>query len=322
MLAFKSLSPTTFTTIHPPRAMGNARPIAYGGFALAAAYKAAALTLLTPSETQPEYHLYSFTGNYLGPANNNHPLLTSVTTIRQTRTFATRLVQVSQQQDDGSTRNCLVALADFQVAEPASLLTYSAPPSRTYTHHSNLPDADTYNKQLVASGRVQPKHVEALNTAFAVLKRLFDTRQCPEGIFAQKLSGIAKHLPTTQDTLPLTEKSTADWLRARDPLPNQVENTALLAWMMDGALAFAPLTFSGLFLEDAGPTSSLDFALRVFTNRVDLERWHLRELRTAVGAEGRSYTESRLWDEGGRCVASMTQQSILRPKGEKKGGKL
>ena len=92
------------------------------------------------------------------------------------------------------------------------------------------------------------------------------------------------------------------------------EQLASLAFFMDGAISFAPLVFTGMFLDDAAACSSLDFALRVFSNDVRGEEWGLKEIRTYVGAGGRTFSEGRLWDEEGRCIASMTQQSILRPK--------
>jgi acyl-CoA thioesterase len=107
-------------------------------------------------------------------------------------------------------------------------------------------------------------------------------------------------------------------------LPNEMENVACLAFLMDGAIAFAPLSFSGMFLDDSAATSSLEFSLRLFRRGSELDlggKWWLREIGTVVGAEGRTYSEGRLFDEGGVCVASMTQQSICRPKG-KKGEKL
>ncbi|KAF2749795.1 acyl-CoA thioesterase II [Sporormia fimetaria CBS 119925] len=312
MLAIRPLTPTTFTTVHPPLRMGNAKAIAYGGFALATAVKSASSTL--PS-SGPTYHLYSLTGNYLGPSSTSRPLKTTVRTIRQTRTFATRLVEVFQTQDNGSDRAVLVALADFQVKEPSMPeMVYSAPPTRPYTHHSSLEATETQAMKLVSQGKVPEQVVSAYSHAFGLMQSLFTTKQAPEGIFAQNLTGIAKHLPTTQDSLPLTQRSTADWLRSKHELPNQEEQVALLAFVLDGAIAFAPLAFSHMFLDDSGATSSLDFALRVFSTEVDLTQWCLREMTTHVGNEGRTYSESRLWDEGGRCVACMTQQSVMRPK--------
>lgn len=174
---------------------------------------------------------------------------------------------------------------------------------------------------MVRDGKVGQKLVDMQNTSFGLFARLFNTRPCPEGIFAQLITGLAKHLPTTQDHLELTDRSTADWVKLPDVLEDQTENVACLGFLLDGALAFAPLTFSHMFLDDSSATSSLDFALRVFSNKVEMGEWHLREMVTHVGAEGRTYSEARMWDEGGRCVASMTQQSIMRPR-KKKGGKL
>jgi len=44
-------------------------------------------------------------------------------------------------------------------------------------------------------------------------------------------------------------------------------------------------------------------------------------LMTSVGDVGRTYVEAKLWDDEGKCVASLTEQSILRPKKEAKGVK-
>jgi acyl-CoA thioesterase len=46
---------------------------------------------------------------------------------------------------------------------------------------------------------------------------------------------------------------------------------------------------------------------------VDLNEWHLKEMKTINGAEGRTFGEAHLWDLKGNLVASMTQQSIMRP---------
>lgn len=83
---------------------------------------------------------------------------------------------------------------------------------------------------------------------------------------------------------------------------------------MDGGLSTLPLTFDHMFLEDAGACSTLDFALRIFSNDVRFDQWHLREMRTHTGGNGRTYSEGTLWDEKGNMVCSMTQQNILRVK--------
>jgi acyl-CoA thioesterase II len=309
-LAFKPQSnDNEFEAIHPPQQMGNPSNIAYGGYALATACKAAYLSV--PSG----YHLYSMLGHYLGPAYANRPLRAKVRTIRQTRTFATREVEVSQKTDDGKERVCLITITDFQVNEPATLLEFSKPPSKTYTHYADLPTQKQNFQKLFDDGKISQKMLTAHTKTFGLMETTFDQRPCPESIFAQNLFGMAKTLPTTQDNLPLTSRTTADWFRCLEPMSTTADHIANLTFLIDGAIAFLPLSFSHMWFEDVAACSSLDFALRIYRSGddVDLGQWHLRELSTKVGAEGRSYSESWVWDEAGRAVACMSQQSILRP---------
>ncbi|KAI8935182.1 hypothetical protein NX059_007775 [Plenodomus lindquistii] len=315
-LALTRLDESTFETTTKPQRMGNPLPIAYGGYALAVACKAAALTV--PSN----YHLYSMQGHFLGPASTDHQLRARTRILRQTRVFATRQVEVSQTLSDGSTRICLVALADFQTPEPATLLTYSPSPKQPYTPWHACPTQHSVQETLVKSGKVSEKDMQVFQKTFSLTKHLFDQRPCPEGIFAQNLQGMAKNLPHSQDHVPLPDRTTAEWFRSRETFPttNPIDNIVALTWFLDAALSFTPLAFSHLWFEDVEAVSSLDFSLRVFTNKVDLQKWHLRELRTPTGGVGRSFGETWVWDEGGRAVACMSQQSILRPKkGEGQG---
>lgn len=314
-LAFKELEENTWTTLHPPQRMGNALPIAYGGYALAVACKAACLSV-------PEgYHIYTFMGNYLGPAYTDRPLRVSTRTIRQTRTFATRHVEVSQKQDNGALRVCLFATADFQVKEKGSMFEYSRSPSKQYSRHDGLSSALETASKLHAAGKVNKEFHDLYAKAFSVSASLFDVRPCLEGIFAQNLSGLAKNLPHTQDDLPLTSRTTADWFRSSEHLPTPTDNLAALTFYSDGALSFCPLSFSHLYLDDSAACSSLDFALRFFRD-VDVNQWHLREISTHAGSEGRTFSECWIWDEQGRAVASMSQQSIMRVLPPQEKGKL
>jgi acyl-CoA thioesterase II len=294
-----------FETIHPPLPMGNPLNIAYGGYALAMACRSAYMSVPTG------YHLYSMLGHFLGPAFADRPLRAKVRTIRQTRTFATRQVEVSQRRDDGGERVCLVAIADFQVQEPATLLEFSKPPSMEYTHHQGLPQQQDVYQKLLEDGKITKKMLDAHTKTFGLMNDTFDQRPCPESIFSQNLFGIAKSLPHTQDHLPVTDRTTSDWVRCYETMPTPTDHMSNLTFLIDGAIAFLALSFNHLW-----------FALRFFKSgdQVDLGQWHLRELKTKVGAEGRAFGESWIWDEQGRAVASMSQQSILRPAVKK--GKL
>jgi acyl-CoA thioesterase II len=319
-LAFKPQTTNNeFETIHPPQKMGNPLNIAYGGYALAVACKAAYLSVPTG------YHLYSMLGHYLGPAYADRPLRAKVRTIRQTRTFATRQIEVSQKRDDGEERVCLIAINDFQVQEPATLVEFSRPPSMEYTHYQGLPRQQDVYKKLLTDGKITQFQLGAHQKTFGIMNDIFDQRPCPESIFAQTLFGIAKELPHTQDHLPVTSRTTADWFRCKNFLTTPSDNLSHLTFLIDGAIAFLALSFSNLWFEDVSACSSLDFALRFFQSgdQVDLGEWHLREMQTRVGSEGRAFGESWVWDERGKAVACMSQQSIVRPRpNEREKGKL
>ncbi|KAJ9657102.1 hypothetical protein H2201_008310 [Coniosporium apollinis] len=310
-VALKEAKPDEYISLHSPSRMGNAGIIAYGGCTMGTAVNAAC------QSAQAHYYLYSALGYYLGPSLTDRKVFCTVHRVRDTRTFATRRVEVSQRQDDGTKRPCFVLLADFQVKEPP-LLRFSASPSRQYPDVDDCPTWDLIRETLVSEHGFTKRRVDAHKAVFDLMGRFWDQRQCPEGVFAQNLMGIAKEIRTTQDDLSITEKASADWLRSKHPLITKAEQLSALAFLMDCALSFVPLAHSHQFLEDAGACSSLDFALRVFVSDLDLNDWHLREMKTVTGDEGRTYSESRLWDRKGRMVASMTQQSILRlPKGVK-----
>lgn len=119
-------------------------------------------------------------------------------------------------------------------------------------------------------------------------------------------------------------------MRALQPLCTEGENMAALGFNMDGGLSFLPLIHggNGKFLNDVGACSSLDFSMRIFQSsgeKIEMDKWKLKERRTIAAAGGRTYSEGRLWDERGTMVASMTQVCILRPKTQvqmKTAGKL
>lgn len=290
-----------------PARMGNAQNIAYGGCALGAGISAACSTV------SPEYLLYSATGNYLGPALTDRGLKCSVRRVRDTRTFATRLVEVSQDQDDGRPRLCMIMLADFQVKEAASLLVYSAPPSMAYSPVEKCPDSRERAWEMVREGIIPEKIAKLYIATFGFNNVFFETRLTPEGVASNNLYGVARKAKTPQDHLPFTSRTSADYFRARRPVDRKSDVFASLGFVLDGAVSFIPLTHSQKFLDEASACSSLDFALRFFTGEINLGDWHLREIKTVVGRDGRTFTEARLWDSDGNMVANMTQQSIMRP---------
>lgn len=292
-----------------PGAFGNSGGIAYGGCTTAIATSAAAATV--PSG----YFLYSLTGHFLGPATTTARLHCTVHAVRNTKTFATRRVVVTQHVDGTTARAVLEVVADFHVAEP-TLLTYSAPPTLRYKG----PDASPTVKELVEKaqkhGVITQDPVARFAPMFYASETHWEMKTCTEGMSGQNLVGmLAKQLPTDQDALRVTDRVSADWVRLRAPVRDM---TAALVFLMDGGVPFVALAHNHLWYNDAGPCSTLEFALRLFVPVVDLREWHLRERKTVVAGHGRSYNEARLFDEQGSLTVSMTQQCILRPKPEPK----
>ncbi|KAL8790021.1 MAG: hypothetical protein Q9195_006570 [Heterodermia aff. obscurata] len=313
LLSVREISPMHFESIFFPEKMGNTANQAYGGNTLAVAVNAALQTV--PSN----FNLYTAMGNFLGPALVDRTLHCFVRSLRTTKTFATRLVEVSQIRDDGQSRLCLFMTADFHVQEPHTLLTYSHPPAAKVSEVQHSPTAEENLHALLERGTINEADAKIHRQLFQLEERLLERRLCPESVMTQNFAGAArKGTVTTQDHLPLHDKTSSDYFRVKHHLDTPAEHVAALAFVMDMGISFLPLVHSGTSLTEAGVQSSLDFALRVFVNGgkegVDLNKWNFREISTVTGGEGRTYTESRVWDEKGRMVCNMTQQSILRPK--------
>ena len=290
-----------------PQRMGNKTPIAYGGCARAVAVHAACKTV------KDGFGLYSVLGYFLGPAMIDRPMRCKVHRTRDTRTFATRRVVVSQTWADGKTRVCVELFADFQAEEPAVAMTYSPSLLSSYEHPSKIPTIEEYQQKFVAEGKINQAQLKQMEPTFALMRGYFEQRLCMESVSGQNMMGFAKTLPTTQDHLAITDKHSAEWLRARIKLETRAEQFAALAFNMDGGLSFLPLVHDHKFFDDAGACSSLDFAMRVFSSDLDLNQWHVKERKTIAAEGGRTFSEARLFSESGKLVAIETQQSIMRP---------
>jgi len=174
-------------------------------------------------------------------------------------------------------------------------------------------------QNLLTQGLTDPRTVEMHKVAFGLLDRLVDVCYCQEGVLTQNMTGFAKRgTPTSQDHIPLPHRTSGDWFKAKHEMEMPGDHAAGLAMILDGALSFLALAHSGRSFADASAQSSLDFAFRVFENKIDLNDWHLREMSTVTGGNGRTFNEAKVWDKEGRMVAEMTQQCILRPPKDSK----
>jgi acyl-CoA thioesterase len=261
-------------------------------------------------------------GYFLGPSLVDRAVRCRVFRTRDTKTFATRRVVLTQDLDNGSERSCLELFADFQTTEPASAMLFQPRTIRKYPSPVETPSTVELRDQFVSECKLTEQQGALLDTMFRLNALYFDQKAIPEGVTGQNMMGFGKHLPTDQDHLHITEKFSAEWFRAKGDLPTNGEQLAALAFNMDGGLSFIPLIHNHAFLEDVGACSSLDFALRIFTDKLDLTQWHVKERRAIAGEGGRTYSEARLFDAQGNLVAIESQQSIMRPVPGKPTSKL
>lgn len=306
-LAVEQVGDDEFLSLKPPGRMGNTKPIAYGGATTGVAFTAACRTV------KEGYSLYSALGYFLGPSLIDRPLRCKVFRTRDTKSFATRRVVLSQTLDNGTERRCLELTADFQAAEPANAMTFLPPTICQYKSPDQTKTMHQLREQFVAEGKLSQQAGNRLDDMFALSAKFFEQKPCTEGVTGQNFMGMAKHLGTDQDHLNITDKFSAEWFRARDELSTTTEQLSALAFNMDGGLSFIPLIHDHKYLEDVGACSSLDFALRIFSDNIDLTKWHLKERKAIAGQGGRTYSEARLFDEAGNLVAIESQQSIMRP---------
>ncbi|KAH6673920.1 thioesterase-like superfamily-domain-containing protein [Plectosphaerella plurivora] len=303
-LAIRPVGDDEYVSEHLPIRMGNTAAIAYGGTSVGIALNAAGRSV-------PDTHkLYSALGHFLGPATLDQHMHCKVFRIRDTKSFATRRIEVSQEQK-GKHRVVLHVVADFHVIE-GGMFDYSAGPVGRYSGFETSPTFTSSAEALLSGGKITQIDMETTANMFAANTRFFENRVPPESVTAQNFSGVAKGVKTSQDHLDLTAKTSGDWYRLKSPSPESNDQLACLGFLMDGGLSFLPLAHQNLSLNDVGACSSLDFALRVHQPHIDLRDWHLRERSTSAGGHGGSFSEGRLWDRHGRLIASASQQSILR----------
>lgn len=261
----------------------------------------------------------------------------AVTSLRDTRSFATRFI-VASQDFNGQPRRCFSVTVDFTRRTPASgpphrdarlPLSYSLPPSTAHTQPGKLLTFADDVSERIQRGEVDERTQQMLEGTFGLSAKVTNAKLIKGGIFDETLFGIVPRTDTREQlAIPdVTQRRAADWFQAKETLtPPPVSahaswlpttayalNASYLAFVADGALAFLPLSQHGLTLSDAAACSTLDFALRFHDDDLDFTRHHLREMRTHCAGRERTYSEAFVWDLDGRLVASMSQQCVLRP---------
>ncbi|PWN38465.1 uncharacterized protein FA14DRAFT_27247 [Meira miltonrushii] len=344
--ASSSESVQKFESVQKPFPLGNANSIAYGGFCVSLAIVSAYQSL--QKSQLSKLNIYSVQASFLGPTKLDASVRLEVTTLRETRTFSTRLVLVKQDQGhkDKNTgipvlRSTLAFLIDFVATKGDRTLegmAYAEQPAYKVTDHSALPTIQERYLEEVKAGRLEKSVMDAVNDVTKDIRPLYEQKLTPEGLMWDNLGGIASDNATKQDDLKTTNKVTYDWLRhlQENSISNQggpdilyppcerASAACFYGLVLDGYLSFLPLVFSHRYLYDADACSSLDLSLRFHVDDLRGGLWNLREMRTIAGEDERTYSQSRLWQKtsdrsstsGGKdefkLIATMTQSSVMR----------
>ncbi|KAE8363023.1 thioesterase-like superfamily-domain-containing protein [Aspergillus caelatus] len=292
-IAVEPLRPGHFCSVENPTRLGSLSEYAFGGNTIAVAVNAAYQTV------NHTYHLYSLCGHFIRPATTDRKLFCHVESIRDSKSFQTRQIRVSQAADGGSNRLCLVALADFHIEEPYSVVTYSIPP-----------ETDSPSSTLREKYSTPPPDASNNCDLYRDIEQFIDMRPIlDDGPSAES----QKQNTRINSPPPAPSAITKEMFRVPELLDNEAEQISALAFYADKGLAYIPAIHYGYGLRQASACATLEFSLRVFVHGLNLENWHLAEQKSLAAGNARAFSEGRIWNEDGHLVASMTQQTILRP---------
>lgn len=218
-----------------PSASGSIGRSAYGGSTLASTLIAASRTI--PNES---YHVYSFTGNFLGPASIHAPLHFTVHETRSTSSYASRYVQVFQDYPSSaghSRRQVLAALVDFQRTQPKhDFFDFSKPPESQLRQPS---DASLVAMDDLLSHLWPAATIKGFKRYFCNIFDAFESKLYPDSIHTFNAYGELKGQKTPQDGKPITDKKLDMLFRAREPLYTDSEKAAATMYALSTSIRWA-----------------------------------------------------------------------------------
>ena len=248
----------------------------FGGQVLGQALSAAGATV--PQERA----LHSMHGYFLRPGESEQRMTFEVGRLHDGRSFSTRRVQAYQGGDV-----LMAMIASFQVEEAGA------------EHQEPFDLSDTTPPEELPAVWEKYGHLADGGRASWVLNRPFDFRYVDSDIL------LRVEEPTS---------STRVWLRSRDTLEGgQLMHSAALAFASDYLLVEPILRRHGIPWATPGlRATSLDHAMW-FHRPFRVDDWLLYVLETPTSQGGRGLALGRFYDQTGALVASVAQESTVRP---------
>jgi acyl-CoA thioesterase-2 len=254
----------------------------FGGQVLAQALAAAYDTVT------PERHLHSLHAYFILPGDTARPILYEVERLRDGRSFTTRRTAAVQHG-----RPIFYLTASFQVEEPGPEHQDGPPAAALAEDPESFP---TLREYLRDSGRQADPGDEEEFAAVEIRLAGLDPKPDPDDRGYPSLSRV--------------------WMRTAGPLPDDPKlHTCALAYMSDMTLLPASLVPHDLhYMTTDVMQASLDHAMW-FHRPFRADEWLLYDHTSPSASGARGLSMGRIFDRGGRLVATALQEGLTRPIG-------
>ncbi len=273
VLALEKIEENLFRGHHPSGGLKRT----FGG-------QTAAQALVAATRTVPEDRtIHSLHSYFLRPGDPTMPTLFQVDRIREGRSFTTRRVHGIQKGE---------AIYSFAAS--------FAVPEAGYEHQDAMP-AVPEPESLPTFDQTLAPYLDRVRVSSSLADTI-DFRAIDPHPFAQR------------DLGPREQAVHRVWLRAAGVLPDSpVVHQAMLAYMSDVSLLHPVLVRHGVaFTLDPVMGASLDHAIW-FHAPLRADDWLLYDAHSPWAGHGRGLALGRLFDRGGRLVASVAQEGLIRP---------
>ena len=242
--------------------------------------------LVAGSRTVEGRSPHSLHAYFLRPGDMAHPIVYEVDRVRDGRSFTARRVQAIQGGEV-----ILSMICSFQVPEDG--FEHQAPMPEVPAPESLRPQRELIQEWLAAVPQVPPRIREAFERRSAVEFRPVEPRN--------------PLLPTVDPP------RQAFWVRANGPLPDApLLHTCVLAYASDFSLLTTALRPHGIsWLTPGLSVASIDHALW-FHRPFRVDDWLLYTMDSPTAQGGRGISRGLFFDRGGRLVASVVQENLMR----------
>ena len=249
----------------------------YGGQVLGQALSAASQTV-SPNRGTHSLHAY-----FLRMGDAARPIIYNVDCIRDGKSFTTRRVVAIQKG-----RAIFNMSASFQVNEAGFEHQDQAP---------EVPGPEGLESELTLANKVADKIPEAVR----------DLILCKKPIEIRPIDPLNPFFPEKRKPVRYT------WFRAIDKMPDDpAVHRYMLAYASDFGLVITALYPHGhSFWEPEMQIASLDHAMW-FHRDFRMDDWLLYAMTSPNAGKGRGLNYGRIYTRGGKLVASVTQEGLIR----------